>query len=146
MDFFLPWWLGHIPGWQCQHSSGSGCERVEHEDTSVRVHEEFHTWIGHHRVLTLPPFKYLGCAGKDWRNGWTLLSSIQNLGQKWMQLWMEINVVKCCIRLLKQCQSKYKRQSNKILATSSVECSWEWELNFLSRILLIMLFIKYSIA
>ena len=49
--------LGHIPGWQCQDSSGSSCERVEHEDTwvsgSTRSH--FHTWIGHHRVLTLTP-------------------------------------------------------------------------------------------
>ena len=30
---------------------------------------------------------------KDWRNGLTLLSSTQNLGQKLMQLWMEIKVV-----------------------------------------------------
>ena len=26
--FFLPWWDGHIPRWQCQDSSGSNCERV----------------------------------------------------------------------------------------------------------------------
>ena len=93
--FSLPWWLGHIPGQQCQDSLGSSCERVEHEDTwvsgSMRSH--FHTWIGHHRVLTLTPLKVFVVKGKDWRNGLTLLSSIQNLGQKLMQLWMEINVV-----------------------------------------------------
>ena len=53
--FFLTWWLGPIPGQQCQDSSGSSCDRVEHEDTwvsgSTRSH--FHKWIGHHRVLTL---------------------------------------------------------------------------------------------
>ena len=77
------------------HSSGSSCERVEHEDTwvsgSMRSH--FHTWIGHHRVLTLTPLKVFGVKGKDWKNGLTLRSSIQNLGQRLMQLWMEINVV-----------------------------------------------------
>ena len=51
------------------------------------------TWIGHHKVLTLTPMKVCGVKRKDWRNGSTLLSSIQNLGQKCMQLWMEINVV-----------------------------------------------------
>ena len=55
--FFLPWWLGHIPGQQCQDSSGSSCERVEHEDTwvsgSMRSH--FHTWIGHH----FTPLKFI---------------------------------------------------------------------------------------
>ena len=75
--------------------SRSSCERVEHEDTwlsgSMRSH--FHTWIGHHRVLTLTPLKVFGVKGKDGRNVSTLLSSIQNLGQKWMQLRMEINVV-----------------------------------------------------
>ena len=48
----------------------SSCERVEHEDTwvsgSMRSH--FHTWIGHHRVLTLTPLKVFGVKGKDWRN------------------------------------------------------------------------------
>ena len=36
------------------HSSSS--ERVEHEDTRVSgsMRSHFHTWIGHHRVLTLP--------------------------------------------------------------------------------------------
>ncbi len=29
--FFLPWWHGHIPRWQCQDSSGSNCERVVQE-------------------------------------------------------------------------------------------------------------------
>ena len=94
--FFLPWWHGHIPGQQCQDSwDDSSCERVEHEDTwvsrSMRSH--FHTWLGHHGVLTLIPLKVFGVKRKDWRNGLTLLSSIQNLVQKWMQLWMEINVV-----------------------------------------------------
>ena len=28
MDFFLPWWHGHIPRWQCQDSLGSDCERL----------------------------------------------------------------------------------------------------------------------
>ena len=38
---FIHWWLGHIPGCQCQDSSGSSCERVEHEDTWVSgEHEE----------------------------------------------------------------------------------------------------------
>ena len=88
------WWLRHFPGWQCQDLSGSSCERVEHEDAwvsgSFRSH--FHTWISHNSVLTLTPLKVFGVKGKDWRNGSTLLSSIQTLGQKLMQLWMEINV------------------------------------------------------
>ena len=95
VNLFLPWWLEHIPGKQCQDSSGSSCERVEHEDTwvsgSMRSH--FHTWIGHHRVLTLTPNTFNGVKEREWWNGSTLLSSIQNLGQKLMQLWMEINVV-----------------------------------------------------
>ena len=92
--FFLPWWLGHIPDQQWQDSSGYSCERVEQEDAYVSggMRSDFYMWIGHHRVLTFNPWllKHLGCAGKDWRNG---LTSLQNLGQKGMQLWMEMNVV-----------------------------------------------------
>ena len=66
--FFLPWRLGHIAGQQCQDSSGSSCERVEHEDTwvpqSMRSH--FHTLA---TVLTLTPLKVFGVQGKDWMNG-----------------------------------------------------------------------------
>ena len=54
----------HIPGWQCQDSSGSTCERVEHEDTWVsgsHFNTYFNTWICHHRVLTL---KVLGMCWK----------------------------------------------------------------------------------
>ena len=47
---------------------------------------------GHHRVLTLTPLKVFVVKGKDRRND-SLLFLIQNLGQKCMQLWMEINVV-----------------------------------------------------
>ena len=75
--FFLPWWLMHIPGRQCQDSLGSACERVEHGDTwvsgSTRSH--FHTWIGHHRVLNLTPFKYFGL--KEKTEGMIWLSSHQ---------------------------------------------------------------------
>ena len=48
MDFFLPWWLGYVPGWQCQDSLGCSCERVEHEDTCVSgsTRSHFHTWNG----------------------------------------------------------------------------------------------------
>ena len=61
---------------------------------SVREHEESHiSWPTHTWVLTLNPLKVFGVKRKDWRNGLTLLSSIQNLSQICMHLWMEINVV-----------------------------------------------------
>ena len=93
--FFLPSWLGHIPGQQCQDSLGSSCERVEHEDTCIsgNMNSHFHVWIGHHKVLTLTQLKVFRVKGKNWRNGSTLLSSIQNLGQKLIQRWVEINVM-----------------------------------------------------
>ena len=61
-----------------------------------------------------PHWKSLGCAGK---NGLTLLSSIQNLGQKWMQLWMEINVVTLhkVVETMPQLRNQSKRRSNEIL-------------------------------
>ena len=66
---------------------------MEHGDTWVRG-SHFHTYIGHHRVLTLPHEKSLGCAGKDWRiNSPVINTKSQLMKQKLMQLWMEINVV-----------------------------------------------------
>ena len=47
----------------------------------------FHTWICHQSPDFNPIKNYLGFAGL------TFLSSIQNLDQKLIQLWMEINVV-----------------------------------------------------
>ena len=86
MDFFFP--------------DGSGI----FQDNNVTIHgplvvkkwstrSHFHTnWLPQ-SPDTLTPLKVFGVKGKDWRNGSTLLSSIQNLGQKLMQLRMEINVV-----------------------------------------------------
>uniref|UniRef100_A0A8C9RQZ3 Transposase Tc1-like domain-containing protein n=1 Tax=Scleropages formosus TaxID=113540 RepID=A0A8C9RQZ3_SCLFO len=51
---------------------------------------------------------------KTLRSGLTLLSSIQDLGEKLMQLWTEINVV-TLQKLIKTMLIKSKRQSNKIL-------------------------------
>ena len=126
MDFF-PWWLGHIPGQQCQDSSVSSCERVEHEDTwvsgSMRGH--FHTLIGHHRVPTLPHWKSLRRAGKDWRNGSTLLSSSYKISAKNVcnscintksrpKMNATLDGNKCCDIRLSLC-NQCKRRTNKTL-------------------------------
>ena len=77
--FFLPWWLGHIPRQQCQDPSASSCERVDHGDAwvsgSMRSH--FHTWIGHHRVLTSTPLKVFGVKGelKQWFDSRTKMNA-----------------------------------------------------------------------
>ena len=61
---------------------------------SVREHEESFSHMNWPpQCPDFNPIQSIWVKGKDWRNGLTLLSSIQNLGQKWMQLWMEINVV-----------------------------------------------------
>ena len=55
----IPSGLGHIPGQQWQDSSGSSCERVEHEDSWVsgRMRSYFHTWIGHQTFLDFNPIE-----------------------------------------------------------------------------------------
>ena len=54
----------------------------------------FHTWIGHHRVYTLNPTENLwDVLAKTLLSGPTLPSSLKELGEKWMQLWMDTNVV-----------------------------------------------------
>ena len=65
--FFLPWWHGHIPRWQCQDSSGSNCERVVQGAWDI---------IFTHGLATtesrpLPHWESLGCAGEgfaQWSN------------------------------------------------------------------------------
>ena len=82
--FFHQWifafWHKHIPRWNSGDSSGSNCKRV------------VQTWIGHRRVQNLTPLR---TSGMWWtlRSGPTLPSSIQGLGEKWMQLWTWMNVV-----------------------------------------------------
>ena len=60
MDFFLPWWHGHIPRWQCQKSSDWNCERVVQGAGDI---------IFTHGLATTesrpsPHWESLGCAGE----------------------------------------------------------------------------------
>ena len=106
--FFLPWW--HISGQQCQDSSGSSCERVEQEDTLVSgsMTSHFHTWIGHHRVLTLTALKVFGMCRKrlkEWFHSPVINTKSRpkiyaTLDGSNTMLWH-------CIRLSKQCHSKF---------------------------------------
>ena len=62
MDFFLPWWHGHIPRWQCQDSSGSNCERLVQGAWDI---------IFIHGLATTesrpePHWESLGCSGEGW--------------------------------------------------------------------------------
>ena len=67
MDFFLPWWHGHIPRWQCQKSSDWNCERVVQGAGDI---------IFTHGLATTesrpsPHWESLGCAGESfaqWSN------------------------------------------------------------------------------
>ena len=74
---------------------------------SVREHEESFSHMNW--PLQSPDFTPLKVFWMCWKRlkEWfdLVLTLIQNLGQKLMQLWMEINVGHC-IRLLKQCHSK----------------------------------------
>ena len=42
------------------------------------MRSHFHTWIGHHRVLTLTPLKVFGMCWKDWRKGHQYKISAKN--------------------------------------------------------------------
>ena len=74
--FFLPWWHGRIPGWQCHSSLVSNCEGVVQGAWDII----FHTWIGRHRVQILTPLRIFGMGCRR-RRGLTLSPSIQDLGE-----------------------------------------------------------------
>ncbi len=78
MDFFLPWWHGHIQSWQCQDSSGSNCSG------SMRYH--FYTWIGHHRVQTL----------MCWRRRCAAANSPIINTRSWWKMYATLDGNKCC--------------------------------------------------
>ena len=83
--FFFPWWLRNIV-----------------KKLSMRTYECQGAWgvIFTHELATTPqcpdftPLKLFGMCWKrkDWKNGSTLVINT-NLSQKYMQIWMEINVV-----------------------------------------------------
>ncbi len=54
-----------IPGWQCQDSLSSNCEKSD--SGSMRNHS--HTWTGHHRVITLTLLKVFGMWWVDFEEG-----------------------------------------------------------------------------
>ena len=87
--FFPPWWHRHIPRWQCQYSPGSNCERV--------VQWAWDIILTHGLATTESrpdPIENLwDVLEKALRSGPTLLSSIQDLDEKLMWHWMEINLV-----------------------------------------------------
>ena len=84
MDFFLPWWHGHIPRWQYQDSI---CERV--------VQEAWDNIFTHGpQSADLKPIENLwDVLETALRSCRTLPSSIQDLGEKWMPHWKKINLV-----------------------------------------------------
>ena len=53
--FFLPWWHGHIPRWQCQGSSDSNCERMVQGALDIISHID---WLPQSPVLT--PLRIFG--------------------------------------------------------------------------------------
>ncbi len=63
-----------IPGWQCQDSLSSNCEKSDSE--SMRNHS--HTWTGHHRVIR-PGWRSSGCDESTLKKGLTMPLSIQEL-------------------------------------------------------------------
>ena len=87
MDFFPPWWHGYTPRRQCQDSSGSNCERaVQGAWDIIFTH-------GPQSADLNPTENLWDVLEKALRSGLTLPSSIQYHSEKWMQHWMEINLV-----------------------------------------------------
>ena len=57
------------------------------------MRHHFHSWIGYQSPDLNPIENLWDVLDKDLRSGPTLPSSIQDLGEKLMQHWMEINLV-----------------------------------------------------
>ena len=80
------------------------------------MRSHFHTWIGHHRVLTLTPLKVFGMCWKRLKEWFDSPVINTKSRPKIMQLWMEINVV----TLHKVCR-------NNATANALRNQSWKFE-------------------
>ena len=114
--FFLPWWHGHIPRWQCQDISGSNCERV--------VQGAWDIIFTHGLVTTVsrPEPHWESCVvvlERALRSGPTLPPSMQDLGEKLMQYRVYTNLV----TLQKLIKTIPQQISNKILQCD-LFCWW----------------------
>lgn len=63
MDFFLPWWHGHILRQQCRDSSGSNCPRVIHGAWDIIFTNGLATGVRNPGNL----LEKAGCAKPPWR-------------------------------------------------------------------------------
>ena len=98
--------------------------RVRTHECQGSMRSHFHTWIGHHRVLILTPLKVFGVEGKM---VWLSCHQYKNGGQKYMQLWMEINIVtlhKLIETTPQQLRSVIKAKSGLLQKTSVQLLFW----------------------
>ena len=72
------------------------------------------------------PIEGIGVKGKDCMNGLTLLSSILNLGEILMQLWMEINVVTLykVVKIMPKVMRSVIKAKGSLLQKASVQLFW----------------------